>query len=669
MMCAHGHGGSCKGDSGGPLVCGNTAVGVTSFGDPLQCNSPKGEKLTVVVGAHDLKNGSSRMDVKFYHIHPGFESKSLLNDIMLLQLHVKVKTSKKVNWISIPKKDKDIKANAKCSVAGWGKKTTSGTASAKLMEVDVTIIDKKACQKYWGKTYSTSRMVCAGGRGGFCQGDSGGPLVCNKVAVGVVSFNEKNNCDSPTLPNVYTKISKFLPWINCIFGGTFGADIINGKKVKKNSMLYMASVQIDGKHRCGGFLIDPSYVMTAAHCDDRDNMTVILGTHNISPQQENLRRYTVQHKHKHPSFRHPKTGHDIMLLKLSQKLKIGRDVKTIEIPNKIPKKPLKPNSKCQVAGWGKTKQQDVVNDLLVTDVSTINFTTCQTMLKKMEDPLPDNVLCSRGSKTKSCASQLSKKLKTSRGVKTIKIPNKPLKPNSKCQVAGWGKTEQHNVVNDLLVTDVSTINFTTCQTMWKKLRVKLPDNVLCAGSFKTKSCASQGDFGGPLVCSGKAVGIVSLERCDSPNVPNIYTQISKYAVWIKKVINGEYVKTIEIPNKIPKKTLKPNSKCQVAGWGKTEQHNVVNDLLVTDVSTINFTTCQTMLKKLRVKLPDNVLCSRGSKTKSCASQGDSGGPLVCSGKAVGIVSLECCDNQNVSNIYTQISKYTAWIKKVINGGA
>ncbi|KAK9967541.1 hypothetical protein ABG768_001937, partial [Culter alburnus] len=134
-------------------------------------------------------------------------------------LHVKVKTSNKVNWISIPKKDKDIKANAKCSVAGWGRKTTDGTASAKLMEVDVTIIDKKVCQKYWGKTYSTSRMVCAGGCGGFCQGDSGGPLVCNKVAVGVVSFNQPNNCDSPTRPNVCTKISKFLPWIKSIFGG------------------------------------------------------------------------------------------------------------------------------------------------------------------------------------------------------------------------------------------------------------------------------------------------------------------------------------------------------------------------------------------------------------------------------------------------------------------
>ncbi|KAK7137031.1 hypothetical protein R3I93_017181 [Phoxinus phoxinus] len=231
--------------------------------------------------------------------------------------------------------------------------------------------------------------------------------------------------------------------------GTLGADIINGKKAKKNSMLYMASVQIDGKHKCGGFLIDPSYVLTAAHCDKSGNMTVVLGTHNISPQGANPRRYAVQHKHKHQSYKNQNTGNDIMLLKLSKKLK-------------------------------------------------------------------------------------------TKGVKTIKIQSqdKPLKPKSKCQVAGWGKTEQHKVVNDLLVTDVSTINFTICKTMWEKLRVKLPENILCAGGSKTKSGACQGDLGGPLVCSGKAVGIVSLDRCDNPNVPNVYTQISKYTVWIKKVISG-----------------------------------------------------------------------------------------------------------------------------------
>lgn len=89
--------------------------------------------------------------------------------------------------------------------------------------------------------------------------------------------------------------------------------------------------------------------------------------------------------------------------------------------------------------------------------------------------------------------QLSKKLKTGKGVKTIKIPSKDktLKSKTKCQVAGWGQTEQENVVNDLLVTDVSPINSSTCQTMWKKVKVNLPNNVLCAGGYETKSGACQ----------------------------------------------------------------------------------------------------------------------------------------------------------------------------------
>uniref|UniRef100_A0A673KJH2 Mast cell protease 1A-like n=1 Tax=Sinocyclocheilus rhinocerous TaxID=307959 RepID=A0A673KJH2_9TELE len=235
--------------------------------------------------------------------------------------------------------------------------------------------------------------------------------------------------------------------MSLLFTGTFGADIINGKKAKKNSMLYMASVQIDGKHRCGGFLIHPSYPVV--------NLEYVwCSTKRFNNMQlSNLKRYTVQNKHKRPSFKDAKTGNDIMLLKLSKKLNNGKGVKTIKISSK----------------------------------------------------------------------------------------DKPLKPKTKCKVAGWGQTEQENMVNVLLATDVLTINSSICQTMWKEVRVKLPNNVLCAGGFETKSGACQGDSGGPLVCSGTAVGIVSFnlsQNCDYPNVPNVYTEISKYRAWIEEVIRG-----------------------------------------------------------------------------------------------------------------------------------
>ncbi len=66
---------------------------MNSLNLPLKMNAcflPKldrRENLTVVVGAHDCIHGSHHMDVKFYHIYPGYESESLLNDIMLLQVN------------------------------------------------------------------------------------------------------------------------------------------------------------------------------------------------------------------------------------------------------------------------------------------------------------------------------------------------------------------------------------------------------------------------------------------------------------------------------------------------------------------------------------------------------------------------------------------------------
>ncbi|XP_054571618.1 cathepsin G-like [Eptesicus fuscus] len=42
------------------------------------------------------------------------------------------------------------------------------------------------------------------------QGDTGGPLVCNNVAQGIVSYGRRFGAP----PTVFTRIARFLPWIN-----------------------------------------------------------------------------------------------------------------------------------------------------------------------------------------------------------------------------------------------------------------------------------------------------------------------------------------------------------------------------------------------------------------------------------------------------------------------
>ncbi|XP_013130931.1 anionic trypsin-1-like [Oreochromis niloticus] len=143
--------------------------------------------------------------------------------------------------------------------------------------------------------------------------------------------------------------------------------------------------------------------------------------------------------------------------------------------------------------------------------------------------------------------KLSTPVRPSKRIQFIRLPfsEMTLNENEKCQVAGWGLTvTAGNVVDDLRVVDVSVISPQVCRERWGHL----PPNIICAGGYKTTKGFCQGDSGGPLVCKGMAVGIVSFNRaipetklgnCHYPDVPNVYTDISKHLYWIRMILQGK----------------------------------------------------------------------------------------------------------------------------------
>uniref|UniRef100_A0A8C8SYE8 Peptidase S1 domain-containing protein n=1 Tax=Pelusios castaneus TaxID=367368 RepID=A0A8C8SYE8_9SAUR len=84
----------------------------------------------------------------------------------------------------------------------------------------VPLLPRDDCAARYGDKF-TSRMICAGNlsedkRVDSCQGDSGGPLMCQRstgrwVILGITSWGY--GCGRKDSPGVYTKVSKFVPWI------------------------------------------------------------------------------------------------------------------------------------------------------------------------------------------------------------------------------------------------------------------------------------------------------------------------------------------------------------------------------------------------------------------------------------------------------------------------
>ncbi|XP_063226626.1 tryptase beta-2-like isoform X2 [Bacillus rossius redtenbacheri] len=102
---------------------------------------------------------------------------------------------------------------------GWGHAAVQGSLVARLLESQIPLRDNSACQAKYGKWVAIrAGHLCAGhtdGSTGTCVGDSGGPLQCKQhgrwFLAGITSFG--SGCAKPGYPDVYTRLSFYLPWI------------------------------------------------------------------------------------------------------------------------------------------------------------------------------------------------------------------------------------------------------------------------------------------------------------------------------------------------------------------------------------------------------------------------------------------------------------------------
>lgn len=191
---------------------------------------------SVLTGSRNLglADGGERVSLEAVYVHPRYDSKTLQNDIAVIQLRplvdrlpladrrsIRLPEVTDILWINQPY----LALNA----VGWGR-TETGYASAILQKVRVPAVDNLSCRLSYENAGSNifSGMMCAGFSSGeydSCQGDSGSSLFYKpaspspyyaprsneSVLVGVVSWGL--GCGTAELYGVYTRVVDYKRWV------------------------------------------------------------------------------------------------------------------------------------------------------------------------------------------------------------------------------------------------------------------------------------------------------------------------------------------------------------------------------------------------------------------------------------------------------------------------
>ncbi|XP_069466561.1 chymotrypsin-like elastase family member 2A [Ambystoma mexicanum] len=145
--------------------------------------------------------------------------------------------------------------------------------------------------------------------------------------------------------------------------------VVNGEEARPHSWPWQVSLQYLSNgywyHTCGGTLIAPNWVLTAAHCiSSSRSYRVLLGKHNLRVSESGSQAIQVQkllnHRQWNPNAL--SSGYDISLLKLSQSVAYSNTIKPACLP--VAGYILSNKYGCYVTGWGRLQTNGASPDKL-----------------------------------------------------------------------------------------------------------------------------------------------------------------------------------------------------------------------------------------------------------------------------------------------------------------
>ncbi|XP_021482415.1 prostate-specific antigen-like [Meriones unguiculatus] len=160
---------------------------------------------------------------------------------------------------------------------------------------------------------------------------------------------------------------------------------VGGWECERQSQPWQAVVHDHDRAVCGGTLVHPHWLLTAAHCISSDSK-VCLGQHSLDADDDTGQGIAASRSIPHPlydmSLLEPRflspnadNSHDLMLLQLCKPAIITEAMRVLSLPTEEPE----PGSCCLASGWGIIKPDKSVRarELQCVDLNLMPNDVCQ----------------------------------------------------------------------------------------------------------------------------------------------------------------------------------------------------------------------------------------------------------------------------------------------------
>lgn len=168
--------------------------------------------------------------------------------------------------------------------------------------------------------------------------------------------------------------------------------IIGGLPTTIANFPYQVSLQYRGQHICGGAIVRPNVVITAAHCVQK---TMRVSAFKVRAGSSQYARggqlLAVQRIHRHEGYSATTYNLDVALLQLERELVYTQTVQPVALATRNAMLP--PQAKLFVSGWGLTSETGYVSAMLnYVDVQLIRQDTCMQNYKYVV-PITAEMFC------------------------------------------------------------------------------------------------------------------------------------------------------------------------------------------------------------------------------------------------------------------------------------